>query len=96
LFSSSASSLSRKLRSLTLRAVLRQDIEYFDQEEHNSGTIVSNLSDGPQKIYGLAGVTLGAIIQAFATLTAGLIIGLIFIWKVGLVGLGTFFPPRTY
>ncbi|KAI0282942.1 P-loop containing nucleoside triphosphate hydrolase protein [Russula brevipes] len=87
LFSSSASSLSRKLRSLTLRAVLRQDIEYFDQDEHNSGAIVSNLSGGPQKIYGLAGVTLGAIIQAFATLAAGLTIGLIFIWKIGLVGL---------
>ncbi|KAI0287206.1 P-loop containing nucleoside triphosphate hydrolase protein [Russula brevipes] len=87
LFSSSASSLSRKLRSLSLRAILRQDIEYFDQEEHNSGAIVSYLGDGPQNIHGLAGVTLGAIIQAFATLAAGLIIGLIFIWKVGLVGL---------
>ncbi|KAI0287212.1 P-loop containing nucleoside triphosphate hydrolase protein [Russula brevipes] len=86
-FSSSASSLSRKLRSLSLRAILRQDIEYFDQEEHNSGAIVSGLSDGPQKISGLAGVTLGAIIQAFATLVAGLTIGLIYIWKLGLLGL---------
>jgi hypothetical protein len=30
------------------------------------------------------------IIQAVATLTAGLIVGLIYIWKVGLVGLGIF------
>ena len=65
------------------------------------------MSDGPQKIYGLAGATLGAcvlftspclhlrilillfsIVEAIATLTVGLTIGLIFIWKVGLVGLG--------
>ena len=31
-----------------------------------------------------------SIVQAFATLAAGLIIGLIYIWKVGLVGLGMF------
>ena len=30
-----------------------------------------------------------SIVQAFATLTVGLIISLIYIWKVGLVGLGT-------
>ncbi|KAI0267305.1 P-loop containing nucleoside triphosphate hydrolase protein [Gloeopeniophorella convolvens] len=88
LFASSAASLTSKLRSLSFRAILRQDIEYFDRDENNSGAIVSNLSDGPQKINGLAGVTLGAIVQAFATVVAGLIIGLIFIWKVGLVGLG--------
>ncbi|KAI9507265.1 P-loop containing nucleoside triphosphate hydrolase protein [Russula earlei] len=87
LFSASAASLSRKLRSLSLRAILRQDIEYFDREENNSGAIVSNLSDAPQKINGLAGVTLGAIVQAFATLAAGITVGMIYIWKVGLVGL---------
>ena len=31
-----------------------------------------------------------SIIQALSTLTAGVIVGLIFIWKVGLVGLGIF------
>lgn len=87
LFSASASSLSYKLRSLCLRAILRQDIEYFDREENNSGSIVANLSDGPQKIYGLAGATLAAIVQAIATLTIGLIIGIIYMWKLGLVGL---------
>jgi ATP-binding cassette subfamily B (MDR/TAP) protein 1 len=67
---------------------------------------VSNLSDAPQKINGLAGITLAAyvavlpklslsrltfvfsIIQALATLIAGFTVGLIFIWKLGLVGFG--------
>ncbi|KAH9038538.1 P-loop containing nucleoside triphosphate hydrolase protein [Lactarius pseudohatsudake] len=86
MFNHSAASLSSKLRSLSFRAILRQDIEYFDRDENSSGAIVSSLSDGPQKINGLAGITLGAIIQALATLIAGFTIGLIFIWKVGLVG----------
>jgi hypothetical protein len=35
-------------------------------------------------------IPLFSIVQAIATLVAGLIVGLIFIWKLGLVGLGTF------
>ncbi len=73
---------------------------------------MSGLSDGPQKISGLAGITLGAyvacyiskfflrrlifglsIIQALATLISGFAIGLIFIWKVGLVGFGKLTMP---
>jgi len=36
-------------------------------------------------------ILLSSIVQAIATLTVGLIVGLIFIWKVGLVGLGKTF-----
>ncbi|VDB87190.1 unnamed protein product [Peniophora sp. CBMAI 1063] len=86
-FASSAASLTERLRSLSFRAVLRQDIEYFDRDENNTGALVSNLSDGPQKVNGLAGVTLGAIVQSISTLILGVILGLIFIWKIGLVGL---------
>jgi ABC-type multidrug transport system fused ATPase/permease subunit len=54
-----------------------------------TGSLTSQLSDNPQKVYGLAGITLGTIVQSFATLIAGSILGLAFIWKVGLVGIGT-------
>lgn len=37
---------------------------------------------------------LSSIVQAIATLSVGLIVGTIFIWKVGLVGLGK--PSNTY
>jgi hypothetical protein len=33
-----------------------------------------------------------SIVQAFATLGIGIIIGVIYIWKVGLVGLGIYIP----
>ncbi len=71
---------------------------------------MADLSDAPQKIVGLAGITLGAcvplrflicihlrmlttafsIIQATSTLAIGLVIGLVYMWKVGLVGLGKY------
>lgn len=86
-FAAAAANLTRTLRSLSFKAVLRQDIEFFDQDEHSTGGLVSNLSDDPQKVNGLAGVTLGAIVQAISTLTVGVILGLVFAWQVGLVGL---------
>jgi len=53
-----------------------------------TGSLVSQLSDNPQKVNGLAGITLGVIIQGVATLIAGSVLGLVFIWKVALVGIG--------
>ncbi|KAJ7259510.1 P-loop containing nucleoside triphosphate hydrolase protein [Mycena haematopus] len=88
LFASTAARLTMKLRSLSFRAILRQDIEFFDKDENSAGALTSTLSDNPQKVNGLAGVTLGAIVQAISTLVAGALIGLIIVWKIGLVGLG--------
>ncbi|KAF8158859.1 P-loop containing nucleoside triphosphate hydrolase protein [Mycena galopus ATCC 62051] len=88
LFASSAARLTKKLRSLSFRAILRQDIEFFDKDENSAGALTSALSDNPQKVNGLAGVTLGAIVQALSTLVAGAVIGLSIVWKIGLVGLG--------
>ncbi|KAH9849517.1 P-loop containing nucleoside triphosphate hydrolase protein [Lenzites betulinus] len=87
LFASSAAALTAKLRSLSFRAILRQDIEFFDKDENNTGQLTSTLSDNPQKINGLAGITLGAILQSVSTLVIGSIIGLSFNWQLGLVGI---------
>ncbi|KAI0953276.1 hypothetical protein AcW1_007535 [Taiwanofungus camphoratus] len=87
IFSNTSAKLTDRVRSLSFRAILRQDIEFFDKDDNNTGQLTSNLSDNPQKVNGLAGVTFGAIIQAGATLMTGSIIGLAFAWKLGLVGL---------
>ncbi|KAH7885321.1 P-loop containing nucleoside triphosphate hydrolase protein [Phlebopus sp. FC_14] len=86
-FASSAATLTSKLRSLTFKAILRQDIEYFDKDENSTGALTANLSENPQKINGLAGVTLGAIVQAISTLIGGSAIGLAYAWKPALVGM---------
>ncbi|KAF8895324.1 P-loop containing nucleoside triphosphate hydrolase protein [Infundibulicybe gibba] len=87
LFASAAATLTSKLRSLSFRAILRQDIEFFDKEENSTGSLTSNLSDNPQKVNGLAGITLGAIVQSISTIVAGSIIGLAFVWKLALIAM---------
>jgi len=49
--------------------------------------LTTKLSDNPQKVNGLAGITLGAILQSIATVISGSILGLVFIWKVALIGI---------
>jgi len=34
-------------------------VEYFDREENATGSLTAALSENPQKVNGLAGVTLG-------------------------------------
>jgi ATP-binding cassette subfamily B (MDR/TAP) protein 1 len=87
LFAKAAASLTSRLRTLSFKSMLRQDIEFFDKDENSTGSLVSALSDNPQKVNGLAGITLGAIVQSGSTLVAGSVLGLVFIWKVALVGI---------
>ncbi|KAK7461381.1 hypothetical protein VKT23_008560 [Stygiomarasmius scandens] len=86
-FSSAAATVTARLRTLSFKAILRQDIEFFDQDENSTGALTSQLSDNPQKVNGLAGVTLGAIVQTASNLVAGTVVGLIFTWKIGLIAL---------
>ncbi|KAF8442930.1 P-loop containing nucleoside triphosphate hydrolase protein [Boletus edulis BED1] len=86
-FTSTAAALTSKMRSASFKAILRQDIEYFDKDEHSTGSLTASLSENPQKVNGLAGVTLGTIVQSLTTLIGGSIIGLVFAWKPALVGM---------
>ncbi|TCD63929.1 GTPase-activating protein [Steccherinum ochraceum] len=87
MFASSAAALSAKLKSLSFRAILRQDIEYFDKDGNSTGQLTANLSGNPLKISGIAGLTLGAVVQAIATLIGGYVIGLAYAWQLALVGI---------
>ncbi|KAF9444209.1 P-loop containing nucleoside triphosphate hydrolase protein [Macrolepiota fuliginosa MF-IS2] len=85
--SSGAATLTTRLRQLSFRAVMRQDVQFFDSERNSSGILTSRINGDPGKVKGLAGITLGTIIQGLATITAGVVAGLVIVWKVGLVGM---------
>ncbi|KAI0778611.1 multidrug resistance protein 1 [Trametes elegans] len=87
LFARAAADLMAKLRASSFRAILRQDVEFFDREENNTGHLTMALSENPQKINGLAGLTLGVLVQSLAAVVIGAIFGLIFAWQLGLVGI---------
>ncbi|KAK0222157.1 ste6-like protein [Armillaria fumosa] len=84
-FVAAATTLMARLRFNMFTSILRQDIEFFDEAEHSTGSLVSSISEDPQKVNGLAGMTF--LLQSLSTLVVGYIIGLSFTWKIGLVGI---------
>ena len=50
--------------------------------------LTSSLSEDPQKVNGLAGITLGTIIQSISTVCIGIIVGVAYGWKLALVAVG--------
>ncbi|CAA7267669.1 unnamed protein product [Cyclocybe aegerita] len=92
LFGRAAMILVARLRSLSFKALLRRNVTFFDRDENNPGTLTANLVGGPEKIKGFTSMTLGAILQCISCCIGGAIIGLIFGWKLGLVGIACM-PP---
>ncbi|GAA6011881.1 hypothetical protein JCM10207_003417 [Rhodosporidiobolus poonsookiae] len=86
-FGYTAETLAAKLRLLTLRSILKQDIAYFDRSENSTGHLTSSIAAWAEKINTLFGATLGMIIQSFSTIILGIILGLAYSWKISLVGI---------
>ncbi|CAJ0754315.1 23090_t:CDS:2 [Entrophospora sp. SA101] len=89
LFGLSGENLIQRIRSQSFAAILHQDISFFDEKDHTVGVLTSSLSLDATHVNGLAGVTIGRILQVFTTIIGGLIIGLVMGWKFALVCMAT-------
>eukprot|EP00927_Polykrikos_kofoidii_P049991 TRINITY_DN43959_c0_g1_i1.p1 TRINITY_DN43959_c0_g1~~TRINITY_DN43959_c0_g1_i1.p1 ORF type:complete len:1322 (-),score=230.81 TRINITY_DN43959_c0_g1_i1:92-4057(-) len=69
-FAVSAEHLARKIRSLTLRAMLRQEIAYFDKRP--TGHLTSRLAEEAPKIRSFTGESLAAMVQLVGVLVTAL------------------------
>ncbi|KAF0442740.1 P-loop containing nucleoside triphosphate hydrolase protein [Gigaspora margarita] len=84
-FGYSGESLTRKIRSATFDAMLRQDISFFDEDKHTTGSLTSALALDATHVNGLAGITLGTLLQVLTTVIGGLVVALVVGWKLALV-----------
>ncbi|CAK9780046.1 multidrug efflux pump [Cutaneotrichosporon oleaginosum] len=75
------------LRTKAFRAIMRHDVEWFDRNE--AGSVTASLAEDPQKVQGLFGMTLGQILASFATIGAGVIIGLVYAPLLAAVGIAS-------
>ncbi|KAF1972708.1 leptomycin B resistance protein pmd1 [Bimuria novae-zelandiae CBS 107.79] len=83
--SKSSAQLISRIREEAFSAILRQDIEFFDSDAVTSGSLAAFLSSEANRLAGLSGSTLGAIITACASVLVAIIVGLCFGWKLALV-----------
>lgn len=77
--------LVHRVRSQAFRAMLRQDLSFFDKEENTAGGLTAFLSSETAQVALMSGVTLGTILIIATTLVAAVALALSFAWKLALV-----------
>ncbi|KAK9348930.1 P-loop containing nucleoside triphosphate hydrolase protein [Lipomyces starkeyi] len=80
-----AQRLVRRIRYMSFRQMLRQDIAFFDRDENSTGALTSTLSRDAQSVEGLSGATLGQILNAAVNVVAGLVLALSVAPKIAIV-----------
>lgn len=81
--------LVHRVRDTAFRAMLRQDIAYFDKDENTAGALTSFLSTEATHVAGLSGVTLGTLFSVITTLVASIVLSISIGWKLALVTMST-------
>ena len=84
-FAACSERLIHRARSQAFRAMLRQEIAYFDKEENTAGALTSFLSTETTNLAGMSGTTLGTILVVCTTLIAAISLSLAIGWKLALV-----------
>ncbi|KAK3990226.1 putative leptomycin B resistance protein [Cladorrhinum sp. PSN332] len=88
-FAKCSERLIHRVRDRSFRTMLRQDVEYFDLDEHSAGALTSFLGTETTHVAGLSGSTLGTLIMVSSTLVAACTVALAIGWKLALVCIAT-------
>lgn len=88
-FAKCSERLVHRVRDRAFRAMLRQDVAFFDKEENTAGALTSFLSTETTHVAGLSGVTLGTLLMMMTTLVAAMVVSLAVGWKLSLVCIST-------
>ena len=76
-----------------MRALLRQDLRFFDRPENTVGAMAARLESNPQAVQELMGINISFSIISIISVVACSILSLVIAWKVGVLGLFVGLPP---
>lgn len=77
--------ITERLRVILFRALLRQNIAFFDEPKHSAGILASELSTDASRVQLVTGPNLGATLNALTSMVFGCIVAFTASWKLAFV-----------
>nr|XP_032831471.1 ATP-dependent translocase ABCB1-like [Petromyzon marinus] len=85
MFGKAGEILTMRVRGLLFKAILRQDISWFDDHKNAVGVLTTRLATDASQIKGATGARLGLSAQTLASLATGVTIAFVFGWQLCLL-----------
>ncbi len=88
MFGISGERLTKRLRSRAFKAMLSQEIGWFDSKENSVGILSTKLAVEAAAVQGATGVRLGFALMNVANLGVGVVIAFAYSWPITLLIIG--------
>ncbi|XP_072431434.1 ATP-dependent translocase ABCB1 isoform X1 [Chiloscyllium punctatum] len=85
MFGKSGEILTMRLRGLSFKAMLHQDISWFDDHKNAVGVLITHLATDASQVKGATGIRLGMMAMTVCTFGVALILAFIFGWQLTLL-----------
>ncbi|XP_067865118.1 ATP-dependent translocase ABCB1-like isoform X3 [Heterodontus francisci] len=85
LFGKSGEILTMRLRGLSFKAILNQEISWFDDQKNAVGVLITRLATDASQVKGATGTRLGLMSMNVCTMCAAVILAFIFGWQLAFV-----------
>ncbi|XP_071706745.1 ABC transporter B family member 19-like [Rutidosis leptorrhynchoides] len=89
-FSIMGENLTTRVRRMMLAAILRNEVGWYDEEDHNSSLVANRLATDAADVKSAIAERIAVILQNMTSLLTSFVVAFIVEWRVSLLILGTF------